>query len=458
MRPRVHAIVLAIAFLLSSERAHGQAVDPFALPSERIVLPNGLTVLLAPDPHARLATVAVSYGVGQADEPDGLRGLAHMAEHLVASRTRHASDVFRELEAAGGVRFNAVTSLDRTVYFESVPPEHLATALWLESDRMGYAADAVTEPRVAAERAVLANEDRDRRRDGSLALVEPFTMQELFPAWHPYASEVDELTDFGRIEARDVVAFLRTWYLPSNATLAIAGAFDRAPAMAAIERFFGGLTSAPVPARPALPAWTSPGAWQLVHATSAYDEVRFAWPTPAFGSKDDAALDLAATILSGAGNERLGRSLVAAHLAKSVAVRQQSMRLGSIFAVSITLEPGVDVDRVIKITQAAVDDLARGPTTEEVARARDHWRGRARETLESTWGRIALLIDGELTGDHPGPGFDWCVQRHAALEPADIGQAVARQLVPARRVVTAIYATPGAPLRGILVRREEVSP
>jgi zinc protease len=235
---------LAAAFLASvlvAPLARADALDPFALPVETITLSNGLTVLLAPDPHARLASVVVSYGAGSADEPDGLRGLAHMVEHLAEDSSRHTAHAPRRLQAAGGCHFNAVTSLDKTSYFESVPPERLETALWLESDRMGYAADAVTEARVDGERATVANEERDRHLDSALAAVGPFAMREIFPEWHPYAGVEDNDRDLRDIRAKDVLAFLRTWYSPSNATLAIAGAFDRDSTVEAVNRYFGSL-------------------------------------------------------------------------------------------------------------------------------------------------------------------------------------------------------------------------
>jgi zinc protease len=92
---------------------------------------------------------------------------------------------------------------------------------------MGYAAEAVSEARVDSQRAAVANEARDHF-DTMLAAVGPFGARALFPDWHPYAGLADNEDDLRHIHASDVLAFLRTWYSPANATLAIAGAFDRA--------------------------------------------------------------------------------------------------------------------------------------------------------------------------------------------------------------------------------------
>jgi zinc protease len=450
-------LALLAGCLLPCRLARAQPIDPFSLPSETIRLPNGLKVLLAPDPRARFASVVVSYAAGSADDPDGLRGLAHMVEHLVANRTKHVPDTMRALEAAGGCRFNATTTPDATTYFESVPPERLATALWIESDRMGFAEDAITEERVDSQRAIVENEERQSNHDGSLAALGSITMHELFPAWHPYAALADGATDTPRVRAKDVLAFIHTWYTPANATLAIAGAFDRQATVDAIIRYFGHLPSAPVPTRPVLPTWVSPGAWLLVDAAAPGDSVVFAWRTPAYGSKDDAALDLAAAALAGAGNERLTPALIASHLATGVSARQQSEREASVFYLRVWTAPGVDLDRVVRTTQAVIDEFARSATADETARAQAMWRSDALSTLETTWGRASLLTSASKIGDEPGPTFDWGTGRRSALDQRDVARTVGERLGPWQRVVTAIIANRRASIRGVLVRRDVVT-
>jgi zinc protease len=449
--------LLAVS-VLGPTSARADPIDPFALPAEAMVLPNGLTVLLAPDPRARLATVMVSYAAGAADDPDGLRGLAHMVEHLLARRTKHVTDASRELERSGGCLFNATTTLDSTAYFESVPPERLATALWLESDRMGYGADAVREEDIKVERAVLANEDRDRNRDSELAAVRWLAMHELFPEWHPYAPGADDANDIDGIRAKDVLAFLATWYMPSNATLAIAGAFDRDSTVALVRRYFGSLRSGRPPERPRLPEWRVPGVKLVVNAGTSQDGVLFAWRTPVYGSRDDAALDLMASALAGPGNERLTRVLIAPHLARYVRARQESHRRASFFTIEVTAEPGADLERIIAETQSTVDDLGRAANEAETARARDIWRVGSLTSLDAPWGRASRLVEWNAIGQLAGPRFDWGIERRASLSQSDLGRAAAKWLTPQGRVVTVILANRRAPLRGVLVERKQVDP
>ena len=168
--------------------SHAPLPSSVALPTETVLLPNGLHLLLAPDPKARLVSVHVSYDAGTGDDPAGLRGLAHLTEHLVADRTKHVPSGLRMLESWGASAFNATTSLDTTSYFETVPPERLEDVLWLESDRMGFAADAVTEERLAVARAAVKNEGREREWDASGGSLLPRIHPELFPIGHPYAN------------------------------------------------------------------------------------------------------------------------------------------------------------------------------------------------------------------------------------------------------------------------------
>ena len=264
-----------------------------------------------------------------------------MVEHVAWLGGKHTAHRLQQLEAAGVCHFNAVTTLDATSYFESIPPEHLSTVLWLESDRMGYAAEAVSEARVDGQRAAVANEARDHF-DTMLAAVGPFGARALFPDWHPYAGLADNEDDLRHIHASDVLAFLRTWYSPANATLAIAGAFNCDATIAAVNRYSGSLPSTALPARPALREWTPSAVTLIVAAPLGYDSVTLAWRTPLYGTSDDAALDLATGALAGAANTRFADSLVSAGLATTISATQSSGLEASVFFVQARVAPGAE--------------------------------------------------------------------------------------------------------------------
>lgn len=361
------AVALAMLFLGASGFA--QTTEPPEPQAEKLVLANGLTVLLSHDAHASLVSVLVSYKAGTGDEPDGLRGLAHLVEHLVAQRT-HVGDAMRVLDAVGACRVNAQTSIDNTAYFETLAPERLETALWIESDLMGYGAEAATEERIAAQRAVIENEDRERRNDAALGATPSFTYHALFPDWHPYIPDESASGDLDRIHAIDVAAFLRTWYSPSNATLAIAGAFDRDKTIAIVKKYFETLRPSAVPRRPPLADWVKPPLKLTVQAQVPDNSVVLSWRSPAEGGWDDAALEVAATALAGPANHLLSRALIAARLARVVSARQRSMRAASVFEVMAIMAPGADPRQIAPLVQQEIEALARGERSREIDVAR----------------------------------------------------------------------------------------
>jgi zinc protease len=444
------AVVAALVLLSWAGRVQAAELPP----AERLVLPNGLTVVLAPDPRARLVSVAVGYHAGKGDEPDGLRGLAHAVEHQVALHTKHVPDVTRALEAAGATHYGAETRADRTSYYETVPPERLASALWIESDRMGHAAEAVTEERITAQAATIANELRDRGADSAMSALPPLLQDELYPGGHPYAThgEADKTTG---LHAADVLAFLRTWYTPANATLAIAGAFDRDAALALVTRDFGGLPSCPPPERPPAPERPEEAVFLLMRAGVLHDKLLLAWRTPSFGSDDDAALDVVATILGSAGDRGLPKLLVATHRVLGVAARQISFARGSTFMVEITLPPGAPLDDILATTQAAIDELGHRDIAAAVAQAQALERARRTERLEFPWARAAELAAWPPMPDGETPStFDWDVARHEAVRATDVARVVTTFLSPWRRVLGTVLVDLRFPYSGVAIRRD----
>jgi zinc protease len=415
-------------------------------------------VLLAPDPSARLVSVTVSYAAGLADDPNGRRGLAHLVEHVVAERTKHIERTFRPLERAGGWRFNANTQPDATNYFESLPPERLETALWLESDRMGYAAEALTGESFASARELVRSEDRLHTIDGTLTTVATSIDHALYPDWHPYSSVSEGAADLDSIRADDVRAFIETWYSPRNATLAIAGRFDRDRTVALVKHYFESLPSPEVPVRPRLPPWTRRGVELAISAPVPSNQVLLAWRTPAYGEKDDAALDLAAVILAGAGNERFERTLVAQHLATTVLARQRSERDESVFWVIANAAPGAPPGALIDAIQKTIDEVGLDVTAAEVERARHMWRNEALRRLETPWGRGSRLVSLAKAGVEPEPSFDWGFRWYEGIGSPDVAKCVATWLREAHRVAATVFSSRGSPGRGTLVVRQEVTP
>jgi predicted Zn-dependent peptidase len=300
------------------------------------------------------------------------------------------------------------------------------------------------------------NERSQNGGDGVLSDLGSSVRAELFPAGHPYWN-ADGGLDADDVGLADVRAFLATWYLPSNATLAIAGRFDRDAVVAAVQRYFGPLPSASPPARPAAEERSAPSVRIVLRAPLNRSRVFVEWPTPAFGTAEDAALDLVAIALAGAGNERLTRALVAPGLAMSVSARQASNALASTFVVAADVPITGKPRQVAALIRTQVEDFARTVRADEVARARDVILRRSGRALETTWGRAERLATMAEIGIFPGPAFDWEMARYRDLRPPEVSVAATKWLAGGRDVEAIALPDPRAPIHGAFVRRDEVA-
>jgi predicted Zn-dependent peptidase len=246
-------------------------------------LPNGLFVTLSEDHTAPLVAVNLWYHVGSANERAGRTGFAHLFEHMLfqGSANVAANEHFELIQRAGGT-LNGSTWLDRTNYFETVPSNQLALALWLEADRMGRLLPAMTQQKLDTQRDVVKNERRwsvDNQPYGTWWEKLPALS---FPPEHPFHhSLIGSMEDLSEASLDDIAQFFATYYTPDNAVLSIAGDFDPDAARRLVEEYFG-----PIPRgtnRPPLPPMDLPptfGVWgrevvadavMLLDSTSRFD-------------------------------------------------------------------------------------------------------------------------------------------------------------------------------------------
>ena len=153
------------------------------IPIETYRLPNGLFVTLSEDHTAPIVAVNLWYHVGSANERAGRTGFAHLFEHMLfqGSANVGANEHFELIQRAGGT-LNGSTWLDRTNYFETVPSNQLALALWLEADRMGRLLPAMTQQKLDTQRDVVKNERREQDRGGGRDAHDPGDCDEHYAA------------------------------------------------------------------------------------------------------------------------------------------------------------------------------------------------------------------------------------------------------------------------------------
>src|SRR5262245_1416916 len=123
----------------------------------RHVLDNGMVVLLKEQHSAPIATWWVLYRVGSRNERTGVTGVSHWVEHMMFKGTEKFPPGYldRAVARAGG-NWNAFTSSDYTIYYETLPADRIDLALQAEADRMVNSRFDPEE--VASERTVIISE------------------------------------------------------------------------------------------------------------------------------------------------------------------------------------------------------------------------------------------------------------------------------------------------------------
>ena len=227
-----HALLLPLALTLGA--APAAAAEPaINIEYERYTLDNGLEVILHRDASVPLVATNLWYHVGSGDETPGKSGFAHLFEHMMFQGAKHiGKDVhFKVLQEIGGTSINGTTNSDRTNYFEIVPSHQIETALWLESDRMGYLLDLLDETSLKNQQEVVRNERRQRYDNVPYGRDRFAVAEALYPEGHPYRFlTIGRHEDLETANIADVKSFFRQWYVSSNATLTLAGDFQPAQA------------------------------------------------------------------------------------------------------------------------------------------------------------------------------------------------------------------------------------
>jgi zinc protease len=450
------ALIAALLIVVGAGCAPAWTVDlPAAkplvvpvLPYEKYTLPNGLVVILYENHKLPLVAVDLWYHVGPVNEKVGRTGFAHLFEHMMFEGSEHVGEKahFKYLEGAGASGINGTTSYDRTNYFETLPSNQLELALWLESDRMGFLLETLDRAKLTNQRDVVRNE----RRQGEgtpYELADEEVGHLLFPKTHPYYGNViGSHADIEAARLNDVRDFFQHYYTPNNASVAIAGDFDRAKVKALVDKYFGPIPRGPEVDKPALvtpPIESERRA--TVTDTVQLPRVSIAWLTPQAFKPGDAEADLFIRVLGGGKTSRLYRKLVyEQQIAQSVDCGDSSLVLTSMAQCDVTARPGVKPEDL----QAAIDkEIAllreKGPTQAELDGSRTELLTNKIRGLQRLggFGGVADMMDryNQYVGD---PGYlPKDIARYQAVTTGSVREIGQKVFGSNQRVV--VYAVPG---------------
>ncbi|RHO71959.1 MULTISPECIES: M16 family metallopeptidase [unclassified Alistipes] len=406
MRNKLMLPLLACTLLSMNSCGNKNNDDSVSLDYEKYVLANGLEVVLHHDDSDPVVSVAIQYHVGSNREKPGKTGFAHFFEHMLFQRSENLprNAFFQKIDAMGGT-FNGGTSNDGTVYYETVPRDALEKVLWMESDRMGYFINTVTEGGLKREIDVVSNEKR-QGENAPYGLAFDLVFKNLFPEGHPYSwTVIGEIPDLRSATVEDVKEFYERYYLPGNATLVVAGDFDPAQTKALIEKYFGEIPARPVP--------EAPKTWNVeLDATRkiSYEDtfcnapmLILAYPGVEAYHRDGYALDFLTNLLAGDKKSPLYKVLVEERkLAPEVEMFNYQLEISGMIVFDAKTFPGVKLDDV----KAAYDEaLARferdGIDPKDLERYKITEETRTYNRLTSTNGKALAMAHDNVFGGTP---------------------------------------------------------
>ncbi len=207
---------------------------------EQYKLGNGLNVILYHYTGTALACTNLYYKVGSSKDPQGYTGLAHLVEHLMFEGTKNVKkgEHFQLIEKFGGSA-NAYTDKEKTVYYQFMPAEYIELMLYLEAERMFNIFDSVDNENLENQKQVVLNERYQRYDNRPYGMVTQLISDCAFPENHPYrAPVIGYEEDIKKYNLNVVNNFYKTYYLPNNASLLVAGNFDKIKVKEYIDKYF----------------------------------------------------------------------------------------------------------------------------------------------------------------------------------------------------------------------------
>jgi zinc protease len=420
-------------------------------------LSNGLKILLKEIHTAPLISSWVWYRVGSRDEPSGRTGISHWVEHMQFKGTAQfpASRLDRDMSRDGGI-WNAFTFMDWTAYLETMPADKIDLGLRLEADRMTNSLFDGNE--VASERTVVISEREGNENDPLFRLGE--AVQQTAFRVHPYHHEViGDLVDLKSMSREDLYQHYRTYYVPNNAVLGIAGDFKTIEMLARIRELFEPIPAGPMPSRLVRPEPAASGEHRLtVEGPGETTYLEIAYHAPAGDEPDFFPLTVLDSLLTGPSGlsifgggglsnktSRLYRALVEKELAVGVHGSTNTTLDPYLYIIGITAHPDHTTEEVLSAFNEEVktiqDELV---PVEEINRAIKQARALFAYHSENITSQAAWLGHAEMFSS-----YDWFLtylDKLSQVTPADIQHTAQKYLREQNRVVGA-YIPSGAEVK-----------
>ncbi len=417
-------------------------IDPAAIASttesltkdvRRTVLKNGMVVLTKEVHNAPVATVQVWYKIGSRNEAPGVNGIAHQLEHMLFKGTKTRPVQFGRLLSALGSDFNAFTSYDHTVYYETLERNKISSALALEADRMQFA--NIDPKLLEGEKRVVISELQGNENSAAYRLGK--AVQELALPDSPYGLSVGGTkADVQTFTEPQVRSYYSSYYSPNNAVLVLVGDFDTNKVLAEVRNIMEPIPSRPITVK--TPVATprivksraitlrEPGSNALINAV---------YPLPNASDPDVPALDVMNYILSVGRSSRLYQQLVETGKVSSVSAGAANLAGSGWYEYSATTDPGKPLAQIDKVIQAEIGKMKKTAASKvEIDRAKSQLRAGYLLSYRDIGSQARQLGNDETTsGDYQFT--DKYLANVQKVTAADVQRVASKYLVPSKRVV-----------------------
>ncbi|MCX6320715.1 MAG: pitrilysin family protein [Bacteroidia bacterium] len=399
--------VLTIILVISACKKAPET-DKLKLSYEKYVMPNGLQVILHTDHSDPMISYAIMYHVGSSREVPGKTGFAHLFEHLlfVGSENVTTGTFDKIIEGAGGSN-NGFTTRDITTYYEMFPKNALEKVLWLESDRMGFFINSVTQRSLAIQQNVVQNEKRQGEDNSPYGFTDYVISKNLYPASHPYNWEViGEMEDLKSATLDDVKTYYEHFYGPNNATLVLAGDFNPDSVKLLINKYFGEIKAHGEVASRSAEIPTLEKTIKLYHEDNFANvpEINLVWPVSQAYQKDAYALDFLAKILADGKKAPLYKVLVKEKkLTSRTSANNNSEELTGEFTITVRANEGKTLKEIEDAVSEAFSRFEKeGITEKDVERIKASSEKGFYDGLSSVYGKSIQLAFYNTFLNDPG--------------------------------------------------------
>ncbi|PIU01188.1 MAG: insulinase family protein [Bdellovibrionales bacterium CG10_big_fil_rev_8_21_14_0_10_45_34] len=396
-------VITSVFGLTPQINAEQNSALALRFPVEKMVLENGLTVLLSASSTSPIVSYQTWFRVGSRDEKEGLTGLAHLFEHLMfKGATRYSNKEFDQTIRNHGGSANAFTTRDYTGYYINFPNEFATLAVDLESDRM--ASLKFDEESLKSEREVVKEEKRFRFDNNPLGKLFNSLFEVTFEKSRYRWPVIGSMEDLDRSTLEDAKDFFSSFYSPSNAVIVVAGGFEMSKMKNDIKAAYQNIPRrevkrlAPIPE----PRQKSPRSLTIREAVQT-PHIAFSFRSPKAGGEDSHAMDILGAIIGEGEDSRLHRELVyKRQIATSVSTYNQSMLESGVFQTLIQATSIKSLATIASVYNSVVEQIRRsGVTQGELDRAKKKIMLDFVESLKTAAGKArALALNEVMLGDY----------------------------------------------------------